>query len=50
MNLLFEWDARKAALNEEQHGVRFDEAATVFSDPLSLTVPDLTTRQGKHGT
>jgi len=40
MSLLFEWDAQKAAQNESKHGVRFDEAATVFGDPLSLTVPD----------
>lgn len=40
MALNFEWDARKAASNEAKHGVTFREAATVFSDPLSLTIPD----------
>jgi hypothetical protein len=40
MALNFEWDARKAASNEAKHGVTFMEAATVFSDPLSLTIPD----------
>lgn len=34
----FEWDPDKAASNEEKHGVSFDEAATAFGDPLSLTI------------
>jgi uncharacterized DUF497 family protein len=40
MALGFSWDARKAASNERKHGVIFEEAVTVFGDPLSLTVPD----------
>ena len=36
----FEWDSGKAADNERKHGVSFSEAATVFGDPLSMTVPD----------
>lgn len=40
MGLTFEWDERKAASNEQKHGVPFDEAATAFGDPLSLTIPD----------
>ena len=36
----FEWNPDKAALNLEKHGVSFQEAATVFSDPLSMTFPD----------
>jgi len=35
--LEFEWDADKAASNAAKHGVAFEEAATVFGDPLSLT-------------
>jgi uncharacterized DUF497 family protein len=31
----FEWDPAKAAANLTQHGVSFDEAATVFQDPLA---------------
>jgi len=31
----FEWDAAKAAANLLQHGVSFEEAATVFQDPLA---------------
>jgi uncharacterized protein len=40
MGLRFTWDHRKAATNRRKHGVTFEEAATAFGDPLSLTVPD----------
>lgn len=40
MNAEFEWDPTKAASNQQHHGVSFAEAATVFFDPLSITVPD----------
>jgi uncharacterized protein len=36
----FEWDAAKAASNRRKHKVSFSEAATVFGDALSATVPD----------
>jgi hypothetical protein len=36
----FEWDREKARANLRKHGVDFDEAATVFSDPLSVLVSD----------
>lgn len=36
----FEWNSDKATLNFDKHGVSFQEAATVFSDPLSVTFPD----------
>jgi hypothetical protein len=36
----FEWDRRKALLNLRKHRVGFDEAATVFYDPLSVTFED----------
>ncbi len=36
----FDWDSQKAALNLLNHGVSFDEAASVFGDPLAATVPD----------
>lgn len=35
-----EWNPDKAALNLEKHDVSFQEAATVFNDPLSVTFPD----------
>ena len=37
---LFEWDGKKAEINARKHGVTFDEATTVFRDPLSLLMPD----------
>ena len=40
MRLTFEWDLRKARTNLVKHGVGFEEAATIFGDPLSLTIPD----------
>jgi uncharacterized DUF497 family protein len=40
MPLGFEWDDNKAVANHAKHGVSFEEAATVFGDPLSLTIPD----------
>jgi uncharacterized DUF497 family protein len=36
----FEWDAVKAASNQRKHGISFDLAATVFHDPLMLSIPD----------
>ena len=38
---MFEWDARKGAVNHTKHGVLFEEAATVFGDPNALDGPDL---------
>ena len=40
MGYIFEWDAKKAHANVHKHGVTFDEASTVFADPLSLLMPD----------
>lgn len=34
------WDEPKAARNARKHGVTFEEAATVFSDPLALIIED----------
>jgi uncharacterized DUF497 family protein len=34
------WDGRKAELNARKHGVTFEEAATLFSDPLALIIED----------
>jgi hypothetical protein len=36
----FEWDRDKASRNLRRHGVSFDEATTVFYDPLSATFDD----------
>jgi uncharacterized protein len=35
------WDLAKARINKEKHGVDFEEAATVFRDPLLLVRPDV---------
>ncbi|MFN3885175.1 MAG: BrnT family toxin [Rhodocyclaceae bacterium] len=38
--LKFEWDDAKARANLAKHGVSFEEAASVFGDPLALTFSD----------
>ena len=40
MGLNVEWDSDKAEQNERKHGVSFEEALTVLSDPLSAELPD----------
>ena len=40
MKLEFEWDAHKAARNIEKHHISFEEAATVFDDPVFITLID----------
>lgn len=40
MELGFEWDEEKAARNNDKHGVSFEEAVTIFHDPLSITIDD----------
>lgn len=36
----FQWNPNKAVSNVEKHGVSFEEAVTVFGDPLAVTIPD----------
>jgi uncharacterized DUF497 family protein len=36
----FSWNDRKAAANSKKHGVTFQEAATVFADPLARIYDD----------
>ncbi len=40
MEFIFEWDVGKAQSNLRRHGISFEEAKTVFNDPLLLTFPD----------
>jgi uncharacterized DUF497 family protein len=40
MSLRFEWNPEKAAANLAKHGVSFEEALTVFSDPLARIFDD----------
>ena len=36
----FKWDAKKAAVNLDKHGVSFEEARTVFFDEKALLIHD----------
>jgi uncharacterized DUF497 family protein len=36
----FEWDPIKAASNLRDHGVSFEDASTVFADPLAMLMAD----------
>ncbi len=38
--MIFEWSVAKAGTNLKKHGISFDDAVTVFQDPLALTFPD----------
>ncbi len=40
MQLRFEWHEEKAENNLKKHGISFEQAKTVFNDPLSITIPD----------
>lgn len=40
MSFGFEWDPRKAVAKERKHGVSFEEALTVFDDPLARIFVD----------
>ena len=39
---MFAWDTQKAIVNFMKHGVSFEEAATIFSDPDGLDWEDVT--------
>lgn len=46
----FEWDENKAASNLTKHGVLFEEAKTVFEDPLYIDFydPDHSEDEGRY--
>ncbi len=44
----FTWDPVKADTNQQKHSVDFDEATTVFGDPLAGTFPDWDHSVGEH--
>jgi hypothetical protein len=46
----FEWDPEKDSANLENHGIGFEEAATVFGDPLSLSWGDAVHSEGEYRT
>jgi len=41
MDVSFEWDPRKATRNRQKHGVSFEDAVSVFGDPLARIFDDL---------
>jgi uncharacterized protein len=44
----FEWDPAKATNNIRKHGVSFDEAVTVFRDPLAFIFDDEAHSEKEH--
>jgi uncharacterized protein len=44
----FEWDSRKATANFNKHAITFEDAATVFLDPLATTFPDPDHSRGEN--
>ena len=44
----FTWDIEKAKQNLKKHTIAFEEAATVFYDPLSATLDDPDHSVGEH--
>jgi len=44
----FQWDPTKARKNLDKHGVSFDEAASVFHDPLAATGADPDHSEGEE--
>jgi uncharacterized DUF497 family protein len=40
MSPSFEWDEAKARVNRQKHRVSFEEAVTVFANPLAAIFPD----------
>ena len=40
MTVRFEWDRKKAASNLRRHGVSFEEAISVFTNPLAWIFDD----------
>jgi uncharacterized DUF497 family protein len=44
----FSWDPRKADSNLRKHGIAFDEAITVFNDPMAFIFDDMVHSQEEH--
>lgn len=44
----FSWDPRKADSNLRKHGIAFDEAMTVFNDPMALIFDDMVHSEEEH--
>jgi uncharacterized protein len=48
MSLRFDWDLKKARKNLAKHGVSFEEAESVFADPLAWIYPDPLHSEEEH--
>jgi len=48
MRFEFDWDPAKAESNRRKHGVTFESAMGVFSDPLALSLLDNESGQGEE--
>ena len=48
MRIDFDWDPAKAASNATKHGVAFEDAMTVFRDPLARSIPDRDSSTGEE--
>jgi len=48
MRFEFDWDPAKAESNRRKHGVTFEAAMGVFSDPLALSLLDNESGQGEE--
>ena len=48
----FKWDSKKADINKKKHGITFQEASSVFGDPLAITFadPDHSVNEQRHMT
>jgi hypothetical protein len=44
----FEWDPAKARRNAQKHGVSFEEASSIFYDPLAVTGTDPDDSEGEE--
>ena len=48
MSLLFEWDRTKANANLRKHKISFEEASSVFGDPMAITIDDPQVRSAEY--
>jgi uncharacterized protein len=48
LSMMFDWDPDKAASNLTKHGVSFDEAKTVFDNPLAVIFDDVAHSMGEQ--
>lgn len=48
VRMMFQWDKEKAATNLAKHGVPFEEAKTVFDDPLYIDFYDPDHSDNEH--